>query len=67
MSRPDFQIDGVTAQAFTLPTDGPEAAIIIVHVQAGERVGFGYTYSDATVARLIEDTLKSKIVGQHRV
>lgn len=63
MSYSDISIDGVTAQAFTLPTDGPEAdgtmawsatTIIVVHVMAGDRVGLVYTYSDASVARLIE-------------
>ncbi|AHI27406.1 mandelate racemase [Komagataeibacter intermedius] len=72
MRRPGLQIDGVTAQAFTLPTDSPEAdgtmtwsatTVIVVHVTAGGCTGLGYTYSDAAVARLIEATLKHRIVG----
>ncbi|MCG4255300.1 mandelate racemase [Acetobacter senegalensis] len=37
--------------------------IIVVHVAAGDYVGLGYTYSDASVAHLIEGTLKEKIIG----
>ncbi|WP_173578390.1 enolase C-terminal domain-like protein [Acetobacter fallax] len=72
MNYSDISVDGVTAQAFTLPTDSPEAdgtmawsatTIIAVHVTAGECVGLGYTYSDASVAHLIEGSLKEKIIG----
>ncbi|MBB2203289.1 mandelate racemase [Gluconacetobacter tumulisoli] len=37
--------------------------IIVVHVTAGDCVGLGYTYSDASVACLIEGALKQVIVG----
>jgi len=65
-------INRITAQAFTLPTDGPEAdgtmawsstTIVVVHVTAGDQTGLGYTYSDASAARLIEHTLAHTVLG----
>ena len=65
-------IRSVTAQAFTVPTDAPEAdgtlawdrtTIVIVHVTAGSRTGLGYTYTDASVAALIARTLGPRLIG----
>lgn len=62
----------VRAQAFTVPTDAPEAdgtfswdktTIVVVHVRAGGVEGLGYTYSDASVAALIDKTLAPRILG----
>jgi L-alanine-DL-glutamate epimerase-like enolase superfamily enzyme len=60
------RIESVEAQAYTIPTDRPEAdgtaswtstTIVVVQVQAGGRSGLGYTYSDASVATLINTKL----------
>lgn len=54
-------IEGLSAAAFTLPTDGPESdgtlewsatTMVTVEARAGGRAGFGYTYGDAAAAAL---------------
>ena len=69
----DAAVDGARAQAYTIPTDLPEAdgtaswtstTIVVVHVQAAGRRGLGYTYSDASVARLINEKLAPIVIGR---
>ncbi len=59
------------ARAYTVPTDAPEAdgtfawdetTIVVVHVEAGGETGLGYSYTDASVARLIVGTLASRLL-----
>jgi L-alanine-DL-glutamate epimerase-like enolase superfamily enzyme len=59
-------VEQVWAQAYTVPTDRPEAdgtaswtstTIIVVQAQADGRRGIGYTYADASIADLIGGTL----------
>jgi L-alanine-DL-glutamate epimerase-like enolase superfamily enzyme len=66
----DAPVEWVQAQAYTIPTDQPEAdgtaswtstTIVVVHVQAAGRRGVGYTYTDTSAAQLINDKL-AKIV-----
>ena len=74
MSRsPNPTVSGVHAAAYKIPTDGPEAdgtfawdstTLIVVHVEAGNRSGLGYTYADAGVAPLIETIAKKALEGQ---
>ena len=54
------------AHAYSIPTDGPEAdgtlswdktVLVVVDVAAGGERGFGYTYSDAAAALLINTKL----------
>ncbi|MEE7441885.1 enolase C-terminal domain-like protein [Methylobacterium oryzae] len=68
----DPRIGTVRAQAYTVPTDAPEAdgtlswdktTIVVVHVEAGGETGLGYSYTDASVARLIVGTLASRLTG----
>ena len=70
--RPDAAIGGVTARAYTIPTDAPEAdgtfawdktTLVVVEVEAGGETGMGYTYADACLVRLIEKTLGPVIAG----
>ena len=70
--RPDPAIERVWAQAYTVPTDFPEAdgtaswtstTIIVVHVQAGGLRGVGYTYTDASVAAMVGDKLATVVTG----
>ncbi len=60
------RINGLEARAYTIPTDRPEAdgtaswtstTIVVVEVRASGRFGIGYTYSDASVAALINAKL----------
>ena len=68
----DPTIGAVRARAYTVPTDAPEAdgsfawdktTIIVVHVSAGDETGLGYSYTDASVAHLIEKTLAPHLSG----
>ncbi len=72
MNRTRLPITKVSARPYTVPTDAPEAdgtfawtstTIVIVHISAGGCEGVGYTYSDATNATLINQTLGSVING----
>jgi L-alanine-DL-glutamate epimerase-like enolase superfamily enzyme len=65
-------ITTVRARAYTVPTDAPEAdgtlswdrtTLVVVHVEAGGETGLGYSYTDASVARLIEATLAPRLEG----
>jgi L-alanine-DL-glutamate epimerase-like enolase superfamily enzyme len=69
----DAAVDGARAQAYTIPTDLPEAdgtlswtstTIVVVQVQAAGRRGIGYTYSDASVAGLINEKLGQVVIGR---
>ena len=69
---PDAAIGRVTARAYTVPTDAPEAdgtfawdrtTLVVVEVAAGGETGLGYTYADACLLRLIEKTLGPVIAG----
>jgi L-alanine-DL-glutamate epimerase-like enolase superfamily enzyme len=65
-------IDRVTARAFTIPTDAPEAdgtfawdrtTMVIAEVTAAGRTGLGYSYTSASAATLVNDTLAPLAVG----
>jgi L-alanine-DL-glutamate epimerase-like enolase superfamily enzyme len=69
----EVPIHSVRAEAFTVPTDRPEAdgtiawdatTLVLVEVEGGGRVGLGYTYSGACVAGLIRDKLAAEIMGK---
>jgi L-alanine-DL-glutamate epimerase-like enolase superfamily enzyme len=60
----------VRAQAYTIPTDKPEAdgtiawnstTLVVVEIDAGGKTGLGYTYADASVAPLIDHMLVQAI------
>src|SRR5437588_9483990 len=70
--RPQASIDGVRAQAFEIPTDKPEAdgtidwnstTLVLVQISGGGKTGIGYTYSSASIVRLICGKLASTIEG----
>jgi L-alanine-DL-glutamate epimerase-like enolase superfamily enzyme len=70
--RPDPAVERVWAQAYTVPTDFPEAdgtaswtstTIIVVLAEAGGLRGIGYTYADASVAALVGDKLATIVTG----
>jgi L-alanine-DL-glutamate epimerase-like enolase superfamily enzyme len=68
-----IRIDGVRAQAYTIPTDAAEAdgtyewdrtTIVVAHIDAGGRSGLGYSYTDAVAAPFIRETLSAVVLGR---
>jgi L-alanine-DL-glutamate epimerase-like enolase superfamily enzyme len=66
-------IDRMAVSAYSIPTDAPESdgtfawdrtTIVIVEPEAGAVRGLGYSYADATAARLVADTLADRVVGR---
>ena len=71
--RADTPVTAVRAQAFTIPTDAPEAdgtfswdstTIVVVEADAGGRTGLGYTYSAGVAAKLAASTLADAVRGR---
>lgn len=69
--RRGARIDSIEAQAYRIPTDGPEGdgtyrwdatTLVTVHARSGEAEGFGYTYTSAVAAALIRE-LAPCVVG----
>jgi L-alanine-DL-glutamate epimerase-like enolase superfamily enzyme len=66
-------VRGLTATAYRIPTDGPEAdgtfawdstTLIVVHVDAGGHRGLGYTYADSSITSLITGPLLRTILDR---
>jgi L-alanine-DL-glutamate epimerase-like enolase superfamily enzyme len=66
-------IGTVRAEAYTIPTDKPEAdgtmhwtstTLIVVEVDAGGHAGLGYTYASGSIAQLIGGKLAETIRGR---
>jgi L-alanine-DL-glutamate epimerase-like enolase superfamily enzyme len=73
VSTRDAAIRRVTARAFEVPTDQPEAdgtlawdktTIVVVEIEAGGATGLGYTYADASLVPLIAGKLASVVAGR---
>ena len=73
MPRAAANIERVEAAAYRVPTDAPESdgtfewqatTIVVVAIAAGGQRGVGYSYTDATAAALIRDTLAKRLEGQ---
>lgn len=71
-SRSDVCIDQVTAQAYEIPTDAPEAdgtfawtatTLVLAEVTAGGRRGIGYTYASSAARELIAGPLAHAVTG----
>ncbi len=65
-------ITALRVAVYRIPTDAPEAdgtiawdstTLVAAHVHAGDNVGLGYTYADASTAHLIYDTLAPVVIG----
>lgn len=65
-------IAGVTARTYTVPTDAPESdgtlewsatTLVLVQIEAGSKLGIGYTYADKSTATLIRDKLAPLVAG----
>ncbi len=66
-------VEKLTVSAYTIPTDQPESdgtlqwdstTMVLVTLAAGGQTGIGYTYADASVARLINQTLRPLVEGE---
>ena len=73
MMAGEAPIGRVAARAYEIPTDAPEAdgtfawdstVMVLAEIEAGGETGLGYTYSDASVASLIERTLSPVLAGR---
>jgi L-alanine-DL-glutamate epimerase-like enolase superfamily enzyme len=69
---PGAQITRVSAKAFTIPTDAPEAdgtfawestTLVLAEVTAAGKSGIGYSYTDAAAAQVINGALAHAIAG----
>ncbi len=69
----DARITRVSAHAFRIPTDGPEAdgtlqwnatTLVIAEIEAGGTVGLGYSYAHATAADIVRNKLAEILDGQ---
>ncbi|MFC0399387.1 enolase C-terminal domain-like protein [Paraburkholderia rhizosphaerae] len=66
-------ITRVVADAYTIPTDAPEAdgtlewnstTLVVAEIEAAGATGIGYTYNDACVVTLIRQTLAPVLLGE---
>jgi L-alanine-DL-glutamate epimerase-like enolase superfamily enzyme len=66
-------VAAVRAHAYKIPTDAPEAdgtfewtstTLVVVEIDAGGCTGIGYTYTDASAAALINDTLSEVLLHE---
>jgi L-alanine-DL-glutamate epimerase-like enolase superfamily enzyme len=73
MSPDGPTIERIDARAYSVPTDAPEAdgtlawehtTLVIVEVTAGGHTGFGYSYTSATVARLVDTVLAPLVIHE---
>ena len=69
----DMAVTRVAARTYTIPTDAPEldgtitwdaTTMVTVEVEAGGKIGFGYTYCDRSAAGLIEGALSAALLGK---
>ncbi len=72
-SQIQVQVERVTARAFTVPTDAPEAdgtlswnatTVAIVQASAGGHTGLGYSYAAGAAAALIRELLIDAVLGE---
>jgi L-alanine-DL-glutamate epimerase-like enolase superfamily enzyme len=66
------RVEKVRASAFRVPTESPESdgtlewhatTLVLVEISAGDKQGIGYSYADATAAKLIELLLAKIVTG----
>ena len=75
MKQPDsILIKKLNVSAYKVPTDGPESdgtiewnstTLVLVVIQAGEKSGIGYSYTDISSAFFIEKNLKKIVIGKN--
>ncbi|WP_277049927.1 enolase C-terminal domain-like protein [Ruania albidiflava] len=66
-------IEALSARAYTIPTDAPEAdgtlawqatTMVVVQAEAASRVGLGWTYGPPACADLVSGTLRAVVEGR---
>jgi L-alanine-DL-glutamate epimerase-like enolase superfamily enzyme len=66
-------VDRLAVSVYRVPTDAPEAdgtlswsstTMVLVEAFAADRVGLGYSYTDASAARLVRELLAEQVVGR---
>jgi len=71
--KPAARIDGIEVQAYSVPTDAPEAdgtfawdrtTILVVELSAGGERGLGYTYASAAALQIVRNTLAPVIMHE---
>ncbi len=71
-TRSQAAIERISAEAYRIPTDGPEAdgtlawdstTLVLVHIEAGGARGIGYCYADSATATLIRDKLAALLIA----
>jgi L-alanine-DL-glutamate epimerase-like enolase superfamily enzyme len=71
-SKSKATIDAISASAFSMPTDLPEAdgtfewqrtVLVTVELVAGAERGFGYTYANEATAKVVESDLAEIVLG----
>ena len=70
--RPIGPIESLEVSSYRIPTDEPETdgtfawnatTVVVVEVSAGDRRGLGYSYTDASAALLVRETLAEVVEG----
>ena len=70
---PQCQVAKSQVQVFTVPTDAPEAdgtyawdstTMVLVSVEAGGKIGIGYTYADPATGKLAQTLLENVVHGR---
>jgi L-alanine-DL-glutamate epimerase-like enolase superfamily enzyme len=71
-TRSSARIESLSASAFRIPTDAPESdgtiewsstTLVIVEATAADVKGLGYSYSDASITRIVDSILRPTVVG----
>ncbi len=71
--RPQANVERLTATAYAVPTDAPEAdgtatwdstTMVLVTAESGGTTGFGWTYGPAACADIVADLLAGEVVGR---
>lgn len=72
MDLSHINVERLDVEAFTIPTDAPEAdgtiawnatTMVLVHARAGGITGLGYSYTDSSVSTLIRTKLAEVVIG----
>lgn len=67
-------VDQFDVACYTVPTDGPESdgtlewdrtTVVVVTIHAGGRRGIGYTYADSATVTLLQNALRSVVMGMN--
>lgn len=70
--RPEHPISNITISAYEIPTATPESdgtlewestTLVVVHAEAGDASGWGYSYADMATASLARKVLAHEVLG----